>query len=412
MWIRLQRWLMLTIILCLMLLVTLPLIHCGGGGERENTLRIETMIESVPASADWIACQDGSGAWTPLTPRGTGIYETKVTSGSGKYGVAIAHSANNATRVRIVHATIWEIRHLSLEIGNAAPSVVNHRISGTVSGVISGQAGYFGVKDNSDSGLGVASYILSNVAPGTYDLLGMRGVGDVIDRMILFRDLEVKADTVRSMDFEGADSFAPVRFDITLNDGGSGRRVGWELITDRGTTIRRSLNAATMSGFGFPAAKSRPGDLYTAWGQEVFNPGTGEQVRYSQVCFRAPTSQTLSLPPAFDGTVTDAAISPYVRLKADWSPYPGVSHYRMEATRSSHNWRVILTAGWADGETSYTVPDFQSVAGWNNLWGFDSTDYERSFMAVRTNLPVRDHLRLDGMQRWLDGAQFSHAGPI
>jgi hypothetical protein len=394
-----------------MILITLPLINCGGGGE-DRTLRIQTLIGTTPASADWVAFQDGSGAWTPLSARSSGNYETTVASSDGKYGVAIAHTMDGISSVRIIHATLNEIRQITLEIGKTTPPIVKHKITGTVSGVIQGRMGFFQVKDSYDGKNGATDYTLEDVAPGTFDLLGMRGAGDVIDKMILYRDLVVNADVTRNMDFNGVTSFVPTGFTVTLTDGGTNKHVGWGLMTNRGTSHRRSFNSTTMPGYGFPPDQRHPNDIYWAWGREIHDPGTGAQTRQSRVYFRTPVSQTLTLPASFAGTVTEAVTTPYVRLKADWTPYTEVSLYYLEAISIFDNWKIYLSTGWAGSATTYTVPDFQTVTGWNNQWGFASGDYERAFWAVKTNRSVSDYLRLDGTQNWPDGTQISYAGPI
>ncbi len=36
-------------------------------------------------------------------------------------------------------------------------------------------------------------------------------------------------------------------------------------------------------------------------------------------------------------------------------------------------WEVLITAGWLAGTSSYTLPDFSTLAGWGGDWGLTLT---------------------------------------
>jgi hypothetical protein len=100
-------------------------------------------------------------------------------------------------------------------------------------------------------------------------------------------------------------------------------------------------------------------------------------LRFAALFFKDPTDRTVTLGPALNlPTVSVASTTPYVRFRATAAIQ---SQYNQAITVSFNQGNTTLSRlvsisasqGYLSGSANYdfTVPDFSTVAGWDNNWG-------------------------------------------
>jgi hypothetical protein len=127
-----------------------------------------------------------------------------------------------------------------------------------------------------------------------------------------------------------------------------------------------------------PASAQQSGDLHQLTVSAFGMAGTPTTFRTVSKLFATAADQTLTLgPPLGAVTMTAAATSPYVRPRAQYTIqneynrywYAGWSQTSGATTRGA---TLSVSAGYLGSSTALdlTLPDFSSLAGWNNGWGF------------------------------------------
>lgn len=393
-----------------------------GGG----TVLVHTTRGGVPANADFVAFQDGNGAWQVAQGTG-GHYTLNITDGDGRYGVAIACVNGSEVDVRILHATRAELSEISHECGEP-PSQSFVTVSGTVSGL--GTNNWAQVFLGSGAGFtypGTGTYSLQT-APGTYDLIAVRYAGleiASVDRVLIRRNVNATTDTTQNIDFNSAEAFAPEMHTVTVL-GTTGETVGSITFRSNGKTVATlGVTADTFQFAGIPTSKQVGNDFHLV---SVTDYGPQRSLRTVLRHFKAPADITLSVPDAFTSPdVTTAATTPYARLTASWSAYPGAQLYLLSyhlemapagrAPKRSRqqgggiSWFVALSANWLGANSSYTLPDFSTLSGWNNTWGFPTgRSVEWNVLAVSSNRNLADLVAGLAQQQPVDGLEIRQSG--
>lgn len=362
-----------------------------------RTVQLHFSRNGQPSSPEFVAFQDGDGAWQAVQGS-NGEYRMEVTDSNGRYGLAVVYAEvlpgeNSASTVRILHATVGEIPEIYLDAGT--PPISNPvTVSGTVNDSLGGKMATVALR-HAETWVHPAwsrQYAVE-VEPGTYDLaasLFTVSSADRAERILLRRGVNIVADTTLDIDFDSAEAFAPEVHTITLL-GMSGDEYGEVDVlfrTKGGTSITIAQQWEMISdSFQFaavPTTKQVDGDIHEVTLTAVS--GQGEQ-RTVQRFFKEPTDLTLALPVPFGNvTVNLTPTTPYLRPTANWEPYQGAMYYRIQyspnivagarRTRQGHSstmWMVILSSSWLGGGGTYTLPDLSGVTGWKDEWALIPT---------------------------------------
>lgn len=396
-----------------------------------RTVTLRFFRNGQPAQADFVAFQDGDGAWQAAQGSG-GVYQMNVSDPGGRYGLAIAytevgHGTGSSSHVQIFHATVQEVAEIRWDAGDP-PATSTVTVSGTVTGP-AGNYAMIAMRQAQTSAFAGATYSLS-VAPGVHDLAAALFPGfDKAERLVLRRGVQVAADTTIDISFDSAEAFAPVSFTAGV-EGGAGTFGGAVLsfTTAGGTTVPLvqlfETDLGNLQLGGVPASKQQEGDIHNL---TVFSYGERRTaIRY----FKQPNNLTVTLPPPFgDVSVTSAGETPYLRLTAQWQPYQDAQGYYMIFTSETPQvsgrsrqvtttaWSVNLSSGWIGGGSSYTLPDLSGVPGWDNKWGLVLVPggwVSWEVGALTSNMALSDAINregrpVDGLEVWLASKQSGYA---
>ncbi len=409
-----------------------------GGG----TVLVRTTRGGVPANADFVAFQDGNGAWQVAQGTG-GQYTLNVTDNEGRYGLAIACVVNGEVNVSIAHATTNELTEINHECG--VPSQNRVTVSGTVSGLGSDE----GANISMDEDFGFAYSANPNysfqVPPGTYDLIATRGptATQSINKVFIRRNMAVTGDTTINIDFNSADAFDPETHTAVISGVASGEEFGGEVMfLSDGKTFAwmgggMEMVSNTFQFASIPTNRQVGNDIHGLDASAFANSTQRSVMRF----FKAPMDINVTLPDPFTSPdVTTAATSPYARFTANWSSYPGAQAYVLEfggeqvvkgrrtllrpvaipSNRPRPNrsrqivglfWSVGLSVGWLGANSTYTLPDFSGLSGWNNAWGFPAggpVPWDVSVLA--SNRSLAELIKALAEERPVDGLEVRQAG--
>jgi hypothetical protein len=357
-----------------------------------------TIYELVPVTPPWVAYQDGDGAWQRLTGD-DGVFKFQVKD--QRYGIAVAcdELGERGQSVKILHATVAETVAPRMDCAVDAANPTDS-VSGTVRGVPPGYGSSVTVlwsTDFLDTGNG--DYRLTTRS-GLRDVVAAQGMyftpmGTTLHRLILLRDREISS-TGTAFDFD----FAAQGFDLTGTGEGAvaGVASGEGLSTDVTYETPRRTGLSLFSGnaptFAFPLipeAERRTGDLYAISAYA----SSAVQTR-SATTFRVRSSTVeLSLPPANSTSAVDLiGTSPYIRFTATLPHASDAAWFEVRYSNFADNavrsWSSIVTPGWVSSQRTYSLPDLNAVAGWDNSRGLvgASTPIGASVTVVRHSLGI------------------------
>lgn len=416
-----------------------------------KTVLVRTFRGSQPAPPAFLAFQDGDGPWQSV-PLSGAEYSLPVTDPSGRYGVAIVSDNGGSVTVSIFHATVNElpvINHAS-----AGPPVSEQptvTVSGTLLGINEGDQASVFVN-------GASTYIFVSfpnppydlsVPPGIYDIIALRASVSPesprnVNKVFIRRNVAIQQNTTVDIDFnDPSTTFAPETRSIVINGVMTDEYVvgNVSFLSDLGTT-------ATLAEFGsaegtivqtqfagIPVDRQIGKDIHQLF---VFatqiSTGSTELRRSLIRFFRASANQTVNLPEQFSSPqVTLATATPYLRLTARWSAYPGSAQAyhlgyaqqvsfgkrrrlsrpplslrplraslsdgrrRQTTTAGTLVWNVWLTNEWFGNTTefTYTLPDFSTLSGWSGQWGLSNAVTSWDVTALSSNRTVADLLEAE-----------------
>ncbi|GIV16090.1 MAG: hypothetical protein KatS3mg022_1525 [Armatimonadota bacterium] len=395
-----------------------------GGG----TVLVHTTRGGVPTNADFVAFQDGNGAWQVAQGTG-GQYALNITDNDGRYGVAIVCVNGTEVSVSILHATRAELGEIHHECSQPlSQSLVT--VSGAIGGL--GMGGGATVFLGTGMGFGyplINTYSLQTV-PGTYDLIALRYANletSTVDKVLIRRNVSATTDTTQDIDFNSAEAFAPEMHTVTVL-GATGRAVGSVVFRSNGKTVAGlGWRTDTDTYPGIPTSKLVGNDFHLL---SVTDYGSQGVLRTVLRHFKVPADITVSLPDAFvSPEVTTVATAPYARFAASWSAYPDAQAYslsyhtptapmgrsskRSRQQSGSISWFVALSANWLGANSSYTLPDFSALSGWNNTWGLPAGQViEWSVLAVSSNRNIPDIVAGLLQQQPVDGLEIRQSGKV
>jgi len=362
-------------------------VHGNAAGQPEST---RDMVLSVTAAAagqevsldfsvcsasdrpEWLAYQDGSGAWTRVTGVGD-VYTFAIAS--ARAGIAIATtSAGGQSSVIVYYATQSELVAGSVE-NLCDVQAAGKTVTGTVSGLGAGEQAALSLGDASTQALADGTVTFDGVPDGNVDLVGFKASpGDATDRMILARGLAPAAGgDIGTIDF-AADGFDPVSGAITVQ-GGSGAGGLWTVAyatsPSPGACYVAQLQNGTYTSTQF-TARGAPSGQQAAGEFHVFMAREGLYTVSTTFADMADHTITFgaALPAA---TITDiSGGGVYRRVRAELtlpSDYGSIVTIAVTDNAGDRSISALATSGWLGGlGVSLEIPDLTGAAGWNDAW--------------------------------------------
>jgi hypothetical protein len=272
---------------------------------------------------------------------------------------------------------------------------VNGSVAGLSTSATSSQSAIISLGSSSASASGaLPTFSLKNVPDGALDLIAGRTTtafsgtdfSITLDKLIIRRGINAANNsTLPVLDFGSSEAFDPVQANLTIaNLGTDLAYVTTSYFTGGGigtTGAALSTFSTPSSGpfkyLGVPAAKQAAGDLHVISAFAIAGLTQTDQIRFAALYFKDPTDRTLTLGPALTApTVSVVATTPYVRFRAT-GPIQSQYNQSMSVSFSQSNTTIARTVvisasqAYLAGLSTYDfqIPDFTSVAGWDNNWG-------------------------------------------
>jgi hypothetical protein len=355
---------------------------------------------------NWVAFQDGDGAWTQGQP----------TVGGGKvtfqHTFTTDHAALATVRTFDGGLTLLSVQYgLPAELalfGDTNPSHCGpftespNTLQGTVAGLgpndfaaINAGFGFRAIAGpqfpRSDS------FTLDGLLGGPQEILATRTTrlldGTSTLSGIILRRTPVLPDgaTLPVLDFSSAEAFPPTVANVTINGlGPEGARSVTQLLTAHAQSevsfVSNSQTAATRTFDAIPDAHLEPGDL-----QFLFvsaNPTATHVLRSAAVYFHSPVDQTVTLgAPVRMPDLSTVATTPSLRLRArftmqsDYSRMTSINYQQGQNTLVA----VSMTQAYAALGAGYDliVPELTAVSGFDAQWALHAGT-PVSWIATRT----------------------------
>jgi hypothetical protein len=335
----------------------------------------------------WFAVQDGTGAWTRVTPTNN-AFAFNITQTKG--GVAYVQSGTGGSfTLTVLYGLKQELTDASAGLcANTTEKTVN----GSVAGLAAGEAASVSLGGALASLTSNANFTLTNVPDGNRDLIAAKtlttisgtGITFTVNKLIIRRNQNpANGSTMAALNFGAAEAFDPVTRNLTVNGAGSdflSTSVSYVTANNALTTLYTDANlssSATRTYFGVPAAQQATGDLHLATAVATNVSGsTANYLRIFGTYFKDAVDKTVTLGPVpATATVSVLGTTPYVRLRMQWTAQTEYGKY-FSAVYSQSNAAaprttiVSATSGYL-GSTSVdlAIPDFTGVAGWDSNWG-------------------------------------------
>jgi len=333
---------------------------------------------------DWVAFQDGDGAWTHAQPTVSGPNTTfRAQLSADRGAIAMVSRSGAFSLVSVFYGTPAELE----TVGDTNPRhcfpAIGQTLLGTAIGINTGEVAFVGASFGSRVRVGVDStFELKALPSGPRDLLATRfahanGTGP-ITRMILRRDIDVPDGTLLPVfDFASAEAFAPAIANVTLDGlGAESAASGTRLLASHdeiSVTLATNLTAdVTRPYFALPETQLGAGDLQIVSANT--NAATTGSARSTTLYFRAPSDRTLAFGALLiQPTFTTVATVPALRLRAHFVPQNDydratVISYQQDSTLFV---AVTMTAAYAAGSANgYDLvnPDLSGAAGFDPAW--------------------------------------------
>ena len=335
---------------------------------------------------DWVAFQDGDGAWIRAQPIVAGANTTfRADLAADRGAIATATRSGAFTIVSVLYGTPAEL---------ATPGDTNPRhclpataktLLGTASGLGTDGVAFIGSSFDARVRVGPdGTFELTSLPGGPRDLLATRFVqangSGPVSGMILRRDVDLPdSTTLPVFDFASPEAFAPAVADVTVDGlGGDAASSGTRLLTGHDevpVTLQTNLSAdVTRPYYALPEARLAAGDLQILSAGTLA--GTTGSARSATLFYRAPQSRTLTLgavliPPTF--TTVATAPGGALRLRTQFvaqNEYDRAAliSYQQDSTLFV---TVMMTAAYAALNANgydLVTPDLTGAAGFDPAW--------------------------------------------
>ncbi|MCS7192154.1 MAG: hypothetical protein NZ937_04115 [Armatimonadetes bacterium] len=394
-----------------------------------KTVLVKTFRGKQPASPNFIAFQDGNGPWRWIDPTITSQYTFIVNDPSGRYGVAIVFVTPGLeigrVEVAIYHATVDELS----EINHVSEALLTNfvTVSGTVSGLGEGEAAVIAIGRFQTYVYPSQNTYSLRVPPGTYDLVAGKfpmQQESTANKGLIRRNITVSGDTTINIDFNSPEAFDPEIRNAVIDGTLSSEEHASGIVffhTHNRTEIMTGSRGGNQLPIQFPFVAIPTNRQFGNDIHELMGMASSENAsRLIQRYFKAPRDISATLPSPFgDALVRVATTNPYVRFTASWGAYSGAQAYfaqfgggeyevamarqrlvsnpqpsrarKRSQQAISRSWFVGLSTRWLNGQSSYTLPDFSGLSGWDNNWGFPAgSQVPWEIGAVATNRSIQD----------------------
>ena len=324
----------------------------------------------------WLAYQDGSGAWTTVTPSGD-VYQFSITASTGGYTYVVAPGTSFITRVYYFAKS--EAGTVTPACGGDLPGT-GKTLHGTFTGLQSStDRATFSLAGSWNGQNQSASTFQLNVIPtGAWDLLAYRrsGVSPASDRMLIRRDQDIPdGGSFAPIDFNSSEALPSASAQITLSGVAANESISQSMYYRTGA-------ACSAMGFLYSGSSTGPAVTVNGWPSTApqratdlhlmellsFNGANGRGIAYAA---HTLVDRTLQMPTYPTPVVTSSATS-YKRLQIVVPVAPDydsgfIIYYDGTSTHS-----VVLTEspGYVAGATSGTflMPDLSAASGFLPSW--------------------------------------------
>ena len=334
---------------------------------------------------EWVAFQDGDGAWTRALPVVVGQKTRfRFTFGADRGAIAVGRilELGRAGALSVQYGRPDELIMLSdTAAANCGPAAMR-TLLGTAAGIDTNElaAVSAGFGAGALLGPGQSKFSLQRLAPGPQVVLATRfsRVSDTkqLTRIILRRTPDLPDSTVLSpFDFNSAEAFAPALANATLAGVDvEGAILATGLLTPVSQSFLAAFDEATTGArrtiVAIPGERLRDGELQIA---TVVGLPSEDTRRSASVYFRDPGDQLLTLgAPMTMPALSTISTTPSLHLRAVFDAQPDYDRltsivFIQEQTTVS----VAATAAYATlAATGYTLvmPDLSGVSGFDARW--------------------------------------------
>jgi hypothetical protein len=341
---------------------------CGGGGGTGGGGTSPTVAVAVQGAA-WVAYQDGAnGAWQTLAPSGGFSGSVPSTAPDGRYSLAFVCPGQKPT-VRVVHATRQELPSVNFTCGGATPATIT--VSGTVAGLNGGSA----LVSIGEEPRTTSSNYEMQIPPGFYDVIAVRYVNNMPNRVWLQRNRQFSNNTTYNIDFAQADGTVVRVFDVAS---GALTVSGLDTQANETATMRILLQSGSRSStVGVVSTNELTPIAYPLFPSGVLSAAerfrvivdTSEQRGVAQVTSTLPS--TLTLPPPYTAPTLSVNTSGAIQFTAQDFSYgesPAIGYQMSVSASGGARYEYFITAGWLGNANAYTTPVLETLAGWNSAW--------------------------------------------
>lgn len=366
----------------------------GTGVENQATTLAVTVTTAPSTSASWQYCpsdsvlwfavQDGIGAWTRVTPVNN-RFTFNVSAAKG--GIAYVQAVGSNVFLYVLYGMKQELSDAGVDL---CPYPTRKTVNGSVAGLAPGEDSYVSLGFITKRVTANGNFVLDKVPTDNSDLIASKtltvpagGRSTVtVSKLIVRRNQNPESNsTMPVLDFGAAEAFDPIQKNLTINDIGSDIPNIFSAYTTTNNLLAElyfvgsAPSSSSQTYFGVPAARQATGDVHLL---QVSAPnssgGTLNYIRTAGTFFRDAGDKTIALgpvpPPAI---VASLAVSPYARLRMQWTAQPGYNAFftaEFSQVAAARFAIVAATSGYLGGPSvDLSIPDFAGAAGWDSSWG-------------------------------------------
>ena len=326
----------------------------------------------VPTALTWVAFQDGDGPWQRASDS-AGVYTFDALS--GRYNAAFVCATDTVRSGEVIAAAVAELDTIEVPCPVALPGAARLRWSGTLTGIAAGLGDLPDVTFSSKEGGATRALVSSDGSSYTIDLPA--GTYDLVtsvagNRLNVKRDIRITAAGSTNVDFSTGTVMAKSQpLPAIAADAQESLETGAFFTSARG--VRVDLFAPKGSVALLDPADLGPGDT-----QQIYGEARGAKSAFRGFFRAVPGGPVpaLALPPPLGGAsavpVTGVQPPLYVRPRISFDAYPNVRFYQANIFTDLPDmfvWVMNVGPQWLAGRTSFELPDWTGVAGWNPAWG-------------------------------------------
>jgi len=336
---------------------------------------------------DWVAFQDGDGAWTRALPSATSrIITFRHPFAANRGAIATVHRfAASVTTLSVRYGAPAELESVGDTVPEHCGPPVSKTLLGTVAGLDTNELAIVSAGHNARAvvfPIDGAGFALGGLIPEPQEILATRitrvNGGAAPTGMILRRSPDLPDNaTIPVLDFNSPEAFQPVLRNVTLDGLGPEGAIAFTGLRTAHSNnevlfLTGGATDATRPYYAIPEARLDPGDLQILTASA--GPATQNVVRGTTLYFRSPVDRTLRFgavvaPP----TVSLAAAAPTLRLRAQFAPHADydrlalIVYQQTEVTLVG----VAMTTAYAaltGGAYDLVVPELTGVPGFDPSW--------------------------------------------